>query len=91
MRALYIKIEGKVQGVWFRAWTKEQALALGLRGWVRNRADGSVEAVVAGPDSSLEEMLKRFHKGPPLAKVSGVKSETWGGEVPEGFEQRRSN
>ena len=88
MRAFHLIISGRVQGVWFRAWTSEQAEKLGLRGWVRNRADGAVEAVIADPDEALETMLERFEEGPPLAKVSKVEKEPWGGEVPEGFEQR---
>ncbi|WP_455372286.1 acylphosphatase [Limibacillus halophilus] len=88
MRALHVIVRGRVQGVWYRAWTGEQAAALGLRGWVRNRSDGAVEAVIAGSDEALETMLRRFHEGPPLAKVSAVESESWGAEVPEDFEQR---
>jgi acylphosphatase len=88
MRALHVFIKGRVQGVWYRSWTGEQAALLGLRGWVRNRRDGSVEAVIAGTDEALADMIRRFHQGPPLAKVSAVESEAWGGEVPEGFEQR---
>ena len=88
LRAFHLIISGRVQGVWFRAWTSELAGELGLRGWVRNRAEGSVEAVIAGPDEALETMLSRFQEGPPLAKVTGIEKEAWGGEVPEGFEQR---
>ena len=90
MRALHVIVSGRVQGVWFRAWTCEQAEALGLRGWVRNRNDGRVEAVIAGSEEALETMLARFGDGPPLAKVAEVESETWGGEVPEQFEQRHT-
>ncbi len=90
MRALHLIISGRVQGVWFRGWACEQAEKLGLRGWVRNRTDGSVEAVIAGPEEALETMLARCEQGPPLAKVSEVASVTWGGEVPEGFEQRHT-
>ncbi len=90
MRALHVIVSGRVQGVWFRAWTCEQAEALGLRGWVRNKSDGRVEAVIAGSEEALESMLSRFGDGPPLAKVSEVESEAWGGEVPEGFEQRHT-
>lgn len=67
-----VLIEGRVQGVWFRAWTREAALSLGLRGWVRNRRDGSVEAVFAGPAGDVADMIARCHEGPPSAAVSRV-------------------
>lgn len=70
--AVLARIRGKVQGVWYRAWTVEQATARGLDGWVRNRADGSVEALFAGPAAAVESMLDACRQGPPAAQVSGV-------------------
>ena len=67
-----VLIEGRVQGVWFRAWTREAALSLGLRGWVRNRRDGSVEAVFAGLAGGVADMIARCHDGPPSATVSRI-------------------
>lgn len=67
-------ISGEVQGVWFRAWTEEQAQSLRLQGWVRNCKDGTVEAIFAGPADAVEEMLKRCEDGPPMARVKKV---TW--------------
>ena len=61
-----------MQGVWFRAWTVETARQLGLGGWVRNRRDGSVEALFAGQPEAVEQMLRACHEGPPGAKVSKV-------------------
>lgn len=70
--AVQVRIRGRVQGVWFRAWTVEQATALGLDGWVRNRSDGSVEALFAGPADRVAEMVRRCRNGPPQARVDDV-------------------
>lgn len=69
VRAIF---EGRVQGVWFRAWTAEKATALGLSGWVRNCANGTVEAVFSGPEDKVDEMLVKGKKGPILAKVNAI-------------------
>ena len=63
---------GRVQGVFFRASTMEQAQQLGLLGWVKNSADGSVEILVEGRRHAIEDLLKWCQSGPPLAKVSDV-------------------
>ena len=81
-------VSGKVQGVWFRAWTVEAALARGLRGWVRNRADGTVEAVLAGEEGAVEAMLAALRDGPPLARVAHLEVEDWPEPVDPGFKQR---
>jgi acylphosphatase len=73
MNAVRVRITGRVQGVGYRAWTEQEAIARGLRGWVRNRSDGSVEALIAGPESVVDEMLLRFRDGPPMAVVEDVK------------------
>jgi acylphosphatase len=70
--ALHLKIHGRVQGVFFRRWVVEEAMRRGIRGWVRNRADGSVEAVFSGEMAAVRAMAKACHKGPPKAEVSGV-------------------
>ena len=75
-KAMLVRISGRVQGVSFRIWTLEEAERLGLSGWVRNEADGSVKALIAGPDAAVSAMLARFWKGPPGASVSGVVSES---------------
>ena len=84
--AVRVRIEGRVQGVWFRAWTAEQAQALGLSGWVRNRRDGSVEAVFAGPEQAVREMVARCWRGPPAARVERVSEQPETVEVPSGFQ-----
>ncbi len=76
MKAVRVLISGRVQGVWFRAWTKQQATALGLDGWVRNRREGDVEALFAGPDEAVEAMIAECANGPPHARVSAVSTET---------------
>jgi len=68
-------IRGRVQGVWFRAWTENVARDLCLDGWVRNRADGTVEAVFAGPVPAVERMIGNCHEGPPAARVDEVMRE----------------
>ena len=71
-KAVRVRIEGRVQGVWYRGWTVDQAIARGLHGWVRNLSDGSVEAVFAGPQSAVDAMLAACWRGPPAAMVTAV-------------------
>ena len=71
-KAVTVRIRGRVQGVWFRSWTAEEASSRGLSGWVRNRADGSVEALFAGPIAAVDGMLETCRQGPPMAVVRGV-------------------
>jgi acylphosphatase len=70
-----VRIEGRVQGVWFRGWTVQRAIELKLHGWVRNRSDGSVEAMFAGPADVVERMLQQCWEGPPGARVTDVRAE----------------
>ena len=65
-------IEGTVQGVLFRHHTREMALQLNLRGWVKNRRDGSVEAVFEGEKEKVDQILKWCHRGPSAARVTEV-------------------
>ena len=71
-KIVHVLISGTVQGVWFRAWTVQEAQARALDGWVRNRRDGDVEAVFAGPAARVDDMLAACHGGPPAAEVSTV-------------------
>lgn len=90
MEQIRVVISGRVQGVAYRAWTREQAVALGLRGWVRNRDDGSVEAVLGGPSEAVEAMLARMRQGPDAARVDALEHEpAEEAGLPEGFEVRR--
>ena len=72
MRAVGAIVRGRVQGVGYRAWTEQQATALGLDGWVRNRRDGTVEAQIVGPDAGVDMLLTRLHQGPPGSRVEAV-------------------
>ncbi len=65
-------ITGRVQGVWFRAWTEKEATARGLNGWVRNLPDGSVEALFSGPEQTVRDMIGLCRSGPPLAHVDAI-------------------
>jgi acylphosphatase len=73
---LQVMIRGRVQGVGYRAWVEYQATASGLDGWVRNRRDGSVEALFAGSPKLVAEMVALCRHGPPSARVDSVTSET---------------
>jgi len=70
---VHVIISGRVQGVWFRADTKDKAEQLGIGGWVRNTTDGKVEAVFEGDEENIKEMLDWCRHGPPSAKVENVK------------------
>jgi len=71
-RRVSLRIRGKVQGVFFRESTRLEATRLGLTGWVRNRDDGSVEAVAEGAQAALEEFIRWCHRGPQAARVTDV-------------------
>src|SRR5689334_20379062 len=68
----HVTIRGRVQGVGFRYWTRRTATARGLKGWVRNRRDGSVEAVFAGPEEAVADMIKQCRRGPDAARVDSI-------------------
>ena len=80
-------ISGRVQGVWYRESMRQEALRLGVDGWVRNRADGTVEAVICGPPAQVDALLAWARTGPPLARVSDVRCETYAESVAPGFEK----
>lgn len=90
--AIHVRIYGQVQGVFFRNWTIDEATKRNLRGWVRNRNDGTVEAVFVGDEPQVRDMVALCRRGPPKAQVSRVvqipgeyrPDET---EVPPGFRQ----
>jgi acylphosphatase len=72
MIARRVHVTGRVQGVWFRGWTREQAERFGVSGWVRNRSDGSVEAVLLGPEAAVEALIAALREGPPAAEVAEI-------------------
>jgi acylphosphatase len=67
-----VVITGCVQGVWYRGWTVDEALERGLSGWVRNRRDGSVEAVAVGPREAVDSLIEAVRRGPRAARVDAV-------------------
>lgn len=75
MAARRLSIAGHVHNVGFRDWMVAQARALGLNGWVRNRADGTVEALIDGPEPAVEEMLRACRYGPRSAVVDSIVEE----------------
>jgi acylphosphatase len=72
MRSARLRITGRVQGVGYRAWAIAEAIRFGLRGWVRNRADGSVEALVIGEEGAVAAMIEACREGPFAARVREV-------------------
>ena len=79
-------VAGRVQGVWYRGSTAEQARRLSLRGWAKNLPDGTVEVVVAGDPDGVEALCAWLWKGPPSAEVSDVTVEVYPESVLAGFE-----
>ncbi|MEJ2534301.1 MAG: acylphosphatase [Gammaproteobacteria bacterium] len=79
------RIEGRVQGVWFRDSTRRQAELLGITGYARNMDDGSVEVMACGDERALDRLARWLHDGPPLAEVLSVESEPVDREPPERF------
>jgi acylphosphatase len=71
-RSVQLRITGRVQGVGYRAWALQFASRHGLRGWVRNRADGSVEALVIGAEATVDRMIEACREGPFGARVADV-------------------
>jgi acylphosphatase len=75
MNSKRLVISGRVQGVGYRDWMVAKAQALGVSGWVRNRLDGSVEALVAGDTAAVEELLRLCRRGPRMAQVVSIEEE----------------
>ena len=82
-----VVISGRVQGVFFRSWTVDRAEIRGLDGWVRNRRDGTVEALFAGPAEAVDRMLEACWRGPDYATVTEVAVEPAEDPGETGFEQ----
>ena len=86
--ARHVRVTGRVQGVFFRAWTRDQARALGVSGWVRNCADGSVEGHVEGDEAAVAALVERMREGPGGARVEAVRLEDADVTGSAGFEVR---
>ena len=84
-KALRVRIEGRVQGVGFRAFVERAARSRGLDGWVRNRRDGGVEAVLAGPPDKVDAVVARCGEGPPASSVEMIRTVEETDPVPAGF------
>jgi acylphosphatase len=87
-RAVRCLVEGRVQGVYFRAATFERATELGLRGWVRNLPDRRVEVLAIGDPEDVATLTKWLWQGPPMARVVSVSVEEWTGLLPDDFSVR---
>lgn len=81
-------VRGRVQGVFFRASTRERSLELGVVGYAKNLADGSVEVLASGPDQALATLHDWLRKGPPSARVESVTCETMPDQAMQGFATR---
>ena len=86
--AARLVVEGRVQGVGYRFWARDRALELGLRGWVRNRRDGSVELLAMGPLDAIERFVAACLEGPPAARVTSVRRLDAEAAEVVGFEER---
>ncbi|MEZ5655839.1 MAG: acylphosphatase [Sphingobium sp.] len=90
LTAKRLTISGRVQGVWYRAWCVKTARELALTGWVRNRADGSVETLVQGTQNAVEQFIAQAWNGPPAANVRDIAAYTETISDMRDFEQRAS-
>ena len=71
--ARHVRVYGRVQGVFYRAWSRDQAVRLGVTGWIRNCPDGRVEAHVEGDEAAVEQMIGCLRRGPPAAQVEDIR------------------
>ena len=88
MESARLRITGRVQGVGYRAWAIDTAARLGLRGWVRNRRDGSVEALVTGEEDAVAAMIEACREGPFAARVTEVEVSEAADDGSDGFRPR---
>ena len=87
-KSVRLMIRGRVQGVSYRYWTVTEATARGLDGWVRNRSDGSVEMLIAGPDETIKNMLGACTQGPEGAQVANIDIHNVTVAPPAGFSRK---
>ncbi len=83
-----VRVFGRVQGVFFRQWTVNEASRLGVNGWVHNARDGSVEAHLAGEESAVAKLIEHMRRGPPQARIEDLTVEEAEPESVEGFSVR---
>jgi len=88
MKTLHLVMYGRVQGVWYRDSMRREAESLGVSGWVRNRSDGTVEAMVQGEVGAVDALVRWAQRGPQLAQVERVEVEPGSGSYAD-FEVRR--
>ena len=88
MRAIRLRITGRVQGVGYRDWMVAEARRHGISGWVRNRADGSVEALLAGEAPAVQAVLMAARRGPPAAHVAAIEERFDEAPAEPGFQRR---
>ena len=84
-QSIHVVVEGRVQGVGYRAWTSREAQRRQLHGWVRNRADGAVEVVFCGPEQAVQDMIAACRKGPASAQVRKITASAYTGGALVGF------
>lgn len=87
MKTLLLRVRGRVQGVWYRGWAVREANKRGLNGWVRNRADGTVEVMISGADASVDDMARACQSGPPAAQVDRISASVAPAPEEAGFQQ----
>ncbi|KAA8518720.1 hypothetical protein F0562_016506 [Nyssa sinensis] len=87
-KTVRVVVKGRVQGVFYRNWTVENATQLGLKGWVRNRRDGSVEALFSGIPDKVQEMEQRCRRGPPDAMVTDLQVSACSDDPGTGFQRK---
>ncbi len=86
-RTVTVRIRGHVQGVWYRGWMVQEATCRGLTGWVRNRMDGSVEALLHGPVAAVDAMIAACRRGPSAARVDDIHLNQAAPFTEDGFSQ----
>lgn len=85
MHCRLFRVEGRVQGVWFRESTRREALPLGITGYARNMDDGSVEVLACGEDDALDQLAGWLKQGPPMARVTRLECKSVTADVPDSF------
>ncbi len=88
MKCRLFRIEGRVQGVWFRESTRREATALGITGFAKNMADGMVQVLACGEAEAMDQLAEWLKQGPPMAQVTNVEWSVMESECPESFVTR---